>query len=158
MAGFFPVGNPNTGGIVQADIKMKVAASTDVTVGDALDIDSSGYLQLANSGDAVVAVAAESVTGAASTYPWIPVYLVTENRLFYVATGTTAPAQTDIGEKIDISVETTGAYVVDPATTTNGDFLVLGLDYDNTPTESKTFAIGDQVIGVFAHRLADYDS
>ena len=71
MAGFLPYSSGLYGGTVPADCRMKVAASTDVAVGDVLDIDSSGYLQLANTGDAVVAIAAEAVTGAASTYPYI---------------------------------------------------------------------------------------
>jgi len=155
--GFFPVGDPTMGGVVPADIHMKCAASTDIAVGDALDL-TSGYLTLANTGDAVVCVAAEAVTGKAATYPYIGVWLVDERRLFEATTATTAPAQTTIGTKIDYAVETTGAYTVDPGTTTNGDFLVYKVKKELDPAESGTLAAGDKVIGVFAHRLGDYDT
>lgn len=145
MAGFFPYQTGTFGGVVPT-FKGKAPASTAIAVGDALTIDSDGYYALmASAGqcDGVAASAVASGSAGQDLAIW-PSYLT-----FKVQTETTAPAQTDVGEQVDISTATTGAFKVNPGASSNDDFFVKGIVYDIDPAESGTPAIGDSVFGIF---------
>lgn len=145
MAGFFPYKAETFGGSVPTRSGL-APATTAIAVGDALTIDSNGYYALMVSGgqcDGVAASAVASGSAGQKMEVWPP------NLIFKVATGTTAPAQTDVGELLDISVATTGAFVVDPASSTNDDFLCLGIVQKRPGNVGVTLAIGDEVYGKF---------
>lgn len=145
MAGFFPYMTETFGGSVPTR-RGKAPATTVITVGDALTIDSNGYYALMASAGQCDGVAASSVaSGSAGQLldVWPP------NIIFKVATETTAPAQTDVGENVDISTATTGAFVVNPGSTSNADFHVLGIVQKRPENLGVTLAAGDEVYGKF---------
>lgn len=149
MAGFFPYRNDQYGGVIPT-IKGKAPASTAIAVGDALTIDANGYYALMASAGQCDGVAASSVASGSAGQDLV---VWPANLTFKVATGTTAPAQTDIGEQADISVATTGAFVVNPGASSNDDFYIQGIVEKKPDFKGQTLAIGDEVWGVFVDTI-----
>lgn len=145
MGGFFPYGSDKFGGSIATE-QGEVTANTDISVGDALTL-SSGRYALMTSGGRCDGVAAESVTGASGVTPKIAVWL--PNQQFKVITETTAPAITHTGTLADISTETTGAYAVNPGSSSNDDFNIEGIVQKRPSNVGVTLAIGDEVYGRF---------
>jgi len=145
MAGFYPYRKDGFGGAVTT-FKGKAPATTAIAVGDPLTVDSDGYYALMASAGQCDGVSACAI---ASGDAGQPMEIWRADETFKVATGTTAPALTDVSELLDISVATTGAFVVDPASSSNDDFYCEGIVEKRPDNKGVTLAIGDEVYGHF---------
>lgn len=112
--------------------------STQFSIGDAVYIDSNGYLALATTSSKILGYCIEdkttSSTNATVEY-YCPQYVYGEDVEILIDSDQAA-TQTDIGAYADLASATTGAMTLNLAAGSTGQFFVLGWDTD-TPNTSK---------------------
>ena len=105
--------------------KAKLAASTDIAVGDPIRMDTDGLLDPATGSQAPLGFAAEAITGAAGVTPDLLYHLARRGDKWRAQfeSGTTV-AQTNIGDTVGSS-GSSGAYEL--TATTSGPFAIAEL-------------------------------
>lgn len=117
-------------------------ANTKFSVGDAVYIDSNGYLALATTSSKILGYCIEDKTTSATNATvekYCPQYVYAEDVEIEIDSDQ-ACAQTDVGAYADLGTVTSGAMVLNLSAGASGQFLVLGFDADDT----------DKVIAVVA--------
>jgi len=117
-------------------------ASVQFSVGDAVYIDSNGYLALATTSSKILGFCIEDKTTSAtnaSVELYCPQYVYAEDVEVWIDSDQ-AFTQTDAGAYADLGTVTTGAMVLNLAAGSSGQFLVLGSDTD-TPNTSKVICV-----------------
>ena len=115
--------------------------SVQFSVGDAVYIDTSGWLAIATTSSRIIGYCLEDITMSATnqTVAKVCPKYTPADEVLMVYTGAAAGTQTMIGEYVDFSTVTTGAQVVNTSSTSSssGQFLILGVDPagDGTTTD-----------------------
>jgi len=132
------------GNISEMPVGVPVIAKNSVgfSIGDALTIDSNGFLDLASTSSKIIGYCLETVTVASNNQTvamYCPQYVYGEGVEVLIDTDQAA-TQTDIGAYADLGTTTTGAQVLNLAAGSTGQFFVLGIDADNTSKVIVTIA------------------
>lgn len=103
-----------------------VTLDTNITIteGDAIKLEADGYANIAETTNAILGIAAESVTGAAGTRPTIAYTPAADNIIFSAQTSGDAE-QTDVGENIPLEGSTGEMELNEDGS--DGAFYVIGL-------------------------------
>lgn len=110
-------------------------ASTAITAGYLLSIDSNGYVVHASTGDRILGVALESKSSSLATTTPIAIDFIHKGDVFR-ATTTAATSQTKVGEDCDID-NATGK--IDLTASTNDDVSVFNIKGTGTTDTLVTF-------------------
>ena len=120
-----------------------IAKNSEVfKIGDAVYIDTDGFLALATTSSKILGFVLQDYTAASDNQTvakYCPLYCYAENVEVLIDTDQ-ATTQTDIGAYADLGTVTAGAMVLNLVAGANGQFLVLGWDTD-TPNTSKAIAV-----------------
>lgn len=110
-------------------------ASTAITAGRLLSIDTNGFVVHASTGDRVLGVALESKSSALATTTPIQIDMIHRGDIF-LATTTGAASQTKVGEDCDID-NSTGK--IDLTASTNDDVAIYNIMGTGTKDTLVTF-------------------
>lgn len=116
--------------------------SVQFSVGDAVYIDSDGFLALATTSSKILGYCIEDVTMAAdntTVAKKCPMYVYAEGVEVEIDSDQ-ACVQTDIGAYADLGTVTTGAMVLNLSAGATGQFFVLGFDANDTDKVIVTVA------------------
>ena len=128
------------GNISEMPVGVPIIAKNSETfsIGDAVYIDSDGFLALATTSSKILGYAVEDKVAASDNQTvakYCPQYVYADNVEVLVDTDQAA-TQTDIGAYADLATVTSGAMVLNLVAGATGQFLVLGWD-TQTPDTSK---------------------
>lgn len=111
------------------------ANSIQFSVGDAVYINTSGFLDLSSTTNRILGFSTDSVTMSATNQTVAlvcPAYVPAGQVTMYYPMSS-APSQTMIGEYADFSSATTNAQTVSSTTSAStGQFFIVGIDTTNT--------------------------
>ena len=108
--------------------------STEFSVGDAVYIDSNGYLALATTSSKVLGYCIEDKTTSATNTTvekYCPLYVYADDVEVEIDSDQ-ACTQTDLGAYADLGTVTSGGMILNLAAGSTGQFLVIGFDADDT--------------------------
>lgn len=123
---------------VPTGVPVIAANSEAFSVGDAVYINTSGFLAKATTSSKILGYALEDYTAASDNQTvaaYKPQYVYAEG-VEILIDADSAITQTKIGEYADLVTVTTGAMVLNGTTAAAAQFFVLGSDTD-TPNTSK---------------------
>jgi hypothetical protein len=131
------------GNISEMSVGVPIIAknSEQFSIGDAVYIDTDGFLALATTSSKILGYALEDKTATADNQTvakYCPQYVYADN-VEVLIDSDQAATQTDIGAYADLGTVTTGVMVLNLAAGATGQFLVLGWDTE-TPNTSKVIA------------------
>ena len=129
------------------------AQGIQFTIGDAVYIDTSGFLAIATTSSKIIGFVMESFTATAdnnTVKKYRPTVLPALQGVQVVMTMSTAIAQTNVGEYSDLSTVTTGAQVLNATTGATGQFFVLDFDPEGEGTTT------DAVVEVAEYQKAGF--
>ena len=132
------------GNILEVPVGVPVIAknSEQFSIGDAVYIDTSGFLAKATTSSKILGYALEDYTAASDNQTvaaYKPQYVYADD-VEILIDADSALTQTKIGEYADLVTVTSGVQVLNGTTGATGQFFVLGSDTD-TPNTSKYIVV-----------------